>query len=167
MTHDDRMIHRDFVQIGGVELTLVFYLGVVEEISIHPGSRWCLFCSAAQLFNNAGDGDKFNLVRISNQNLIQQCRARGVIVTIDETGHDRHLLGVVHLRVLACKRRHVRRATHCYEAVALDNKRFRPWIARIDRIDLRVKHDQIGFQSWRPCRTYRLWRDRAGYACSQ
>src|SRR5262245_38874635 len=38
MTHDDRVIHRDFVQVGGVEFALVFYLGVVEEISLHPHS---------------------------------------------------------------------------------------------------------------------------------
>ena len=36
MTHDDRVIQGDFVQIGGIELALVFYLGVVEEISVHP-----------------------------------------------------------------------------------------------------------------------------------
>src|SRR5262249_40067688 len=85
MTHDDRMIHRDFVQIGGVEFALVFYLRIVEEISVDPRSGWRFFRARTKLFNNAGDRDKFNLVRISDENFIEQRRSWGVIMAVDET----------------------------------------------------------------------------------
>src|SRR5215510_2827332 len=36
MTHDNGMIHWNFVQIRGVQFALVFYLGVVEEVAFDP-----------------------------------------------------------------------------------------------------------------------------------
>ena len=90
-----------------------------------------------------------------------------MIVAVDEARHDRHLLGIIHLRALARDRPHFRRAPHRNEAVTLDSKRLRPRISRIDGINLRVKDDQIRFQPCRGCRAYRLCSERTGYASSQ
>ena len=55
---------------------LSLHLGVVEEIALDPGARRRLACPRAQLVDDAGDGDELDLVRVADQHLVEQDRAR-------------------------------------------------------------------------------------------
>ena len=101
MLHDDRMLGRHLVEVVHVERPLVLELRVVVEVALDPGARRRLLRLRAQLLDDAGDRDEFDLERIADEHLVEQRRAARVIVAVDEAGHDRHLLRVERLRAFA------------------------------------------------------------------
>ena len=104
MMDDHRMVLRHLVEVVDVELALVLHLGVVEEISLDPSARRRLWRLGAQLVDDAVDGDELDLEGIADEHLVEQHVAAGVIVAVDEAGHDRHLLCVERLRSFAGQR---------------------------------------------------------------
>src|SRR6516225_574211 len=89
-----RMLRRDLIEVVHVELAVVLHLCVVEEVSIDPKTRRSLLGFGAQFFDDAGDCDKLDLIGIPDDDLVEQGVAAGMVVAIDESGDDRHLLGV-------------------------------------------------------------------------
>src|SRR5215467_10511821 len=103
-----------------IQQTLVLHLGVVEEISLHPSGSRRFPCFSAEFVNDAGNRHELDDIRIADENLIQQHVTRGMIVAINESRNDRHLLGVESLRSLADERLDIFGASNCYEPVTLD-----------------------------------------------
>ena len=56
---------------------------------------------AFSLSDDAADADELHFEGIPDQHFVQQHFAAGVVVTVDEPGHDRHALRIECLRVLA------------------------------------------------------------------
>jgi hypothetical protein len=100
MQHSHWMVGRDLVEIVNVERALVLELRVVEEVSLDPRSRRRLACFGAQLVDDAGDRHELDLERIADEHLVEQRRAAGVVVTVDESGHHCHPFGVDRLAAL-------------------------------------------------------------------
>ena len=140
----DRLLFRHLIEVVDVERALVLHLGVVEEESLDPKSGGRLARSGAELVDDAGDGDELDLVRVADEDIVEQDRAGRVIVRIDESGHDRHLLGVEALGLLADERLDVLGASHGDEPAGLDGESFRSRRNRIDRVDLGVENDEVG-----------------------
>src|SRR5581483_8786646 len=97
----DRMLPRDLVQIMNVDLAPVLHLRVIVEISLHPETGWRLLRTSPELLHDAGDGDEFNLVGITDQHIVEEHVASGMIVAINESRDDRHLLRIKALGRLA------------------------------------------------------------------
>src|ERR1700676_1252154 len=119
MMDRDRMVLRYLIEVVNVELPFVLYLGVVEKIPFDPGARRRLVGSRTEFVNDAVDGHELDHVRISDQHLIEQYVARRMIVTVDETWHDRHLLGIQRLSSLADESLDVLGVPHCDEPAGL------------------------------------------------
>ena len=98
MMDADGMFRRDLVEIVNVELAVVLDLRIVEEVAIDPKARGRLLGFGAELVDDAGDGDELDVVGIADEDFVEQDVAAGVIVAIDESRHDRHLLCVEGLR---------------------------------------------------------------------
>ncbi len=127
-----------------VELAVVLHLRVVEEVSIDPKARGRLLGFGAEFIDDAGDGDKLDLIGVADDDLVEQDVAARVIVAIDESGHDRHLLGVEGLRPLADERLGFCCAPNVDEPSTLNGKSLRLRHAGIDGVDLGVEYHQIG-----------------------
>ena len=134
----------------------VLHLGIVEEVAFDPEARRRLAGLGAQLVDDAGDGDELDLVGIADQNLVEQDRARRMVVGVDEPRHHRHLPGIEGLGALADERLDVVGAPHRDEPAGLDGEGLHPRRQRIDRVDLGVEDDEIGLQ-----RGTKLGRDGA------
>ncbi len=144
VTDGDRVFARHLIEVVNVERALVLHLGVVEEKSLDPKAWGRLAGFGAELVDDAGDGHELDLVGISDQDLVEQYRARRMIVGIDEPRHDRHLLGVECLGPLADQRLDVFGAPNRDEPAGLDRECLRLRRKRIDRVDPGVENDEIG-----------------------
>ena len=144
MMHQDRVILRNLIQVVNVELAIILHLGVVEEISVDPIARGRLLRFGAEFVDDAGDGDKLDFEGIADDDVVEQSVAARMIVTIDEPGHDGHLLGVERLGPLADERLNVLIAPYGDEPANLDRECLRLRRAGIDRVDLGVEDDEIG-----------------------
>src|SRR5262249_22170032 len=79
-------------KIVEVEPSVIFHLCVVKEITVDPEFRRCLLHLGAKLFDNASNRDELHLKGIANQDFIKQNLALRMVVAIDKSRHDRHLL---------------------------------------------------------------------------
>ena len=86
MTHRHRMLARHLVQVLDRKRALVLHLGVVEEEALDPEARGRGLGLGAQLLHDAGDGDELDLVRIADDDLVEQDRAGRVVVRVDKPG---------------------------------------------------------------------------------
>jgi hypothetical protein len=127
-----------------VELAVVLHLGVVEEVSVNPKAGGHLLSFGSEFLDDAGDRDKLNLIGIADDDIVEQGVATRVIVAIDESGHDRHLLGVEGPCPLADERLGFCCASNKDEPFALNGKSPRLRHAGIHGIDLGVEYHQIG-----------------------
>ena len=156
MMHHDGMLPRDLVEVVDVELAFVRHLGVVEEVAFHPGAGRGSCGLLPQFFDDAVDGDEFHLERISHQRLIQEYLPFRMIVAVDETRQDRHLLRVEHGCIAARQIADVRVAADGLESSPLDGECLGPRQMIVDGVDPGIDDDQI-----RPIRTgHRLLRPR-------
>ena len=144
MMYAHRMFLRDLVEIVNVQLAIVLHLRVVEEISVDPNARGRLLGFGAELVDDAGDGDELDLIRVADEDFVEQDVAARVIVAIDESGHDGHLLCVEGLRPFADERLGFCCAPYVDEPSALDRESLRLRHAGIDGVDLGVENHQIG-----------------------
>jgi hypothetical protein len=94
VTHRDRVLARDLVEVVDIERALVLHLGVVEEEALDPEARRRRAGALTQLLDDAGDRDELDLIGVADHHVVQQDRAGRVIVGVDEARHDRHLPGV-------------------------------------------------------------------------
>jgi hypothetical protein len=101
MMHAHGMLTRDLIEVMHVKWAIVFYFGVVKKISFDPKSGGSFGGLGTELFDDAGDGDKLDLKGIADDHSVKKDVAFGVVVAIDESGHDGHLLGINRLRALA------------------------------------------------------------------
>src|SRR4029077_19688025 len=108
-----------------------------------PEARGGLLGFGAEFIDDAGDGDKLDLVRIADEDFIEKDVAARVIVTIDETGHDRHLLCVECLRSLADERLGFSCVPDVDEPSTFDGKRLSIRHPGIDGVDLGIEYHQI------------------------
>jgi hypothetical protein len=102
---------------------LSFTLVSSKKYPFHPGSRRRLAGFRAEFFDDAVDGHELDHVGIADQDLVEQDVAGGMIVAVDEPGHDGHLLGVERLGPFADQRLDVRGAPHGEESAALHRER--------------------------------------------
>ena len=93
------------------------------------------------------DRDELDFERIADQHLVEQRRAPGVVVRVDEAGDDGHPPGVERLRALADQRPHVGAAADRGEPGAGDGERLGARARAVYRVDLRVVDDQVGVES--------------------
>src|SRR5215468_8783925 len=84
-----------------IELALVLNFRIIEELAIHPVSSWCLLRVCAQLLDDAIDGDELDLKGIADRSVVQHLLADGVVVTVDESRDNGHLLRVERFGALA------------------------------------------------------------------
>ena len=98
----------------------------------------------AQLADDASDADELDLERISDQHLVEQGLAAGVIVTVDESGDDGHPLRIEHLRVLPRRVAYVAAAADGSKAAGLDRESLGAGRARIHRVNLGVDDHHVG-----------------------
>src|SRR5215472_3097919 len=94
MMHAYRMLGRDLVQVVHVELAVVLHLRIVEEVSIDPKARRSLLSLGTELINDAGNRDKLDLKRVSNNDVVEHGVTARMIVAVDKSRHDRHLLRI-------------------------------------------------------------------------
>src|SRR5215469_12861276 len=94
MMHTYRVLLRDLVKVVHIKWALVLYLCIVEEISFDPKSYRCLLGFRAELIRDAGDSDELHLEGIGNNRFVKQNVAIGMIVAIDESRYDCHLVRV-------------------------------------------------------------------------
>src|SRR5262249_55358016 len=150
MTHDDGMFRRYFVEVGSVEVKLVFHLRVIEEISFDPHTSRRFAGSRAELLDDTGDGDELDLERIADQDFVEQGVARRVIVAIDKAGHDGHLFCIKYLCVFPRERFDLMVASNEDEPAGADRERRGPrW--RVHRVYLCVDDHEVGvlsFEEW-------------------
>ena len=138
------MIARHLVEVVNAERALVLHFGVVEEKPLDPEACGRLACLSAKLFDNAGDRDELDLVGISDDDLIKQDRPGGVIMCVDEAGHDRQLTSIKCLRPRANQGLDLVGTSHRDKPVGFDRKGLRSRREWIDSVDLRVEHHEIG-----------------------
>lgn len=137
------MISRNLVEIVPVELPLVLHFGVIEEISIDPKARRSFLSLRAEFICDAGNGDKLYLIRIAYDDLVKQNVSRCVIMAVNESGDDRHLLCIERPRSLAAEYFCSCGAPHKDESPALHRKCLRFRHTCIDGVHLSVVYDQI------------------------
>jgi hypothetical protein len=160
MVDDDRVLRRDLIEVLRVQRAIVLQLGIVEEIALNPGARRRRLGSGAQLIDDALNGDELDVVRVAYKHVIEQPLAAPMIVRVDESRHDRHLLGVVHLNLFANESSDLFAASHRDEPATLDRKRLRLRLAGIDRVYLGVEDDEIGSKVTRCVFTVTLYPSR-------
>src|SRR5438552_9202404 len=141
--HDYGMFRRHEVQVADVERTLILELRVVEEVSLDPRPCRSDASLRAQLLDDAGNGDEFDLEGIADEDFIEERRPTRMAVAVDEARHDRHLLRVERLRAAADESSDVGRAPDGDDAGRLHRERFRARKCGVHRIDLRIEHDEI------------------------
>src|SRR5262249_22072562 len=122
------------------------YLGVVEEIALHPKTGRRFPGPRTELLDDAGDSDELDLVGIADQDLVEQYRARRMIMCVDEPRHNRHLPGIECLRPLADQRLDVLGVPHGDKPAGFGGECLRPRLERIDRVDRAVENDEIGLR---------------------
>ncbi len=144
MVDHNRVVLRNLIKVVNIKLAIVFHFCVVEEKSFDPSARRCIFGFRAEFVDDTGDRHKFDHIGIADQDVVEQYVAGSMIVTIDETGHDCHLLGVEGLRPFADERLHVFGAPDRGEPAGFDRERLCLGRAGIDRVNLGVEDDQIG-----------------------
>src|ERR1700683_654642 len=165
MMHGHRQIARDLIEIMYVELALVLHLGVVEEESLDPRVRRGLLRLCLELIDNAGNRDEFDLIGISDQNLVQQSIAGCVVVAIDETGYDRHAFGIDGPGLFADVTANLGIAAERDESAASDRERRSRRHYRIERVYPGIQHHQVRFATLSQNRPRGVW-PYAG-ACSE
>src|SRR5947207_15370098 len=101
MMNDDRVLGRHEVQVAGVERTLILELRVVEEVPLDPRPCRSDTRLRAQLLDDAGNGNEFDLEGIADEKLVEQRRPTRMVVAVDEARHDRHPLCIERLRTAA------------------------------------------------------------------
>ena len=144
MTDRDWVVTRDLVEVMNVERAFVLYFCVVKEEALDPGTCGRFARPRPQLVDDAGNGHELDLVGIADDDLVEQNRTGRVIVGIDESGHDCHLLGIKDLRSRADERPDILGTAHGDEPAGPDGESLRPRHKGIDRVDLGVEHDEIG-----------------------
>jgi hypothetical protein len=143
------MLSRYFVEIADVQLALVLHLGVVEEVALHPRASRRLLCLRAKLLDDAGDGDELDLERIADEHFVEEHVTAGLVMTIGEARHDRHLLRVDRPRIFAGQAFDLVVRPHGNEPAVLHRERDGLRHARIDRVHVRVHDDEIGIAGLR------------------
>ena len=93
------MLARHLIEVVNRKRALVLHLGVVEEEALDPEAGRRRARPFLELVDDAGNAHELDLVRIADDDVVQQDRAGGVIVGVDAARHDRHLLGINNLRV--------------------------------------------------------------------
>src|SRR5215469_1599334 len=144
-----RMLDRHLIEIVQIELAILLYFGVVEKESFDPESCRCFLSFCAEFVDDAGERYKLDLKGIANDHLIEKNVAPGVIVTIDEPGHNRHLLGIERASAFANECPSFRCVPHIKEARALHGECLRLGHIGINRIDLSVEHHKISMMGIR------------------
>ena len=144
MVDHHRVITRDVVEVVNIKLAIIFYLRVIKEISIYPEARRRFFSFCTELVNDTGDGDEFDRVRIADQDLVQQGVAGSMIVAINESGHDCHLLRIEGYSPFPDETPGFCTAADSYEAAAPDGEGFDPGILGIHGVNLGVEDNQVG-----------------------
>src|SRR5215831_1713751 len=139
----DWMILRHLVEVIYVELAIVLNFGVIEEVPVDPKIRRSLRGFRTKLVDDAGDSDKLDLIRIADEDFVKQDVAASVVMAINETGHDRHLLCIETLRAFADETFGLVSAPHEEESSAPDRKSFSIRHAGIDGVDLGVEYHQV------------------------
>src|SRR5215467_7931108 len=94
MMDTHRMLGRHLIEIVQIELAVILHFGVVEKESFDPETGRRLLSFGAEFVDDAANGHKLDFKRIANDYLVEKNVAPGVIVAIDESGHDCHLLGI-------------------------------------------------------------------------
>ena len=140
----DRMPCGHLVQVMDIQDASVTDLGIVEELPFDPRAWRSLFSPLLELFHDTVDRDELDLEWITNQHAVQEGFALGVVVTIDETRNDGHLLRVKNRRITAGEISDVGIAADRLESASLNGKRLRAWQLGIDRVDIRIDDDDVG-----------------------
>src|SRR5580704_3591295 len=141
MMDHDRMFLRDLVQVVHVELAIVLYLSVIKEVTIDPKPRGRLPGFCAEFIDDAGDGDKLDLVGVADDDFVEENVSARMIMTIDKSGHDGHLFSIVGLCPPADERLRFCCAPHVHESSTLNGKSLRLRHAGIDGVDFGVEYD--------------------------
>jgi len=107
-----------------------------------------------ELVDDALDRDELHFERIADQHLVEEGGAAGVVVTIDEAGHDGHLPGVEGLGPFADEPADVGAASDSDEATALQRECLGARRGGVHRVDAGVKDHEVGVADGRrqpPC----------------
>ncbi len=144
MVDRDREVLRYLIEVMNVELAIVFYLGIVEEIAFDPSARRRLAGLRAEFVDDAGDGHELDFVGIADDDVVEQGVAGRVIMAVDESGHDGHLPGVERLGALGDEPLDIGVAADGGESAGLDCECLRFRRAGIDRVDFGVEDHEIG-----------------------
>ena len=143
VAHHHGMVLRHLVQVLHVQAARIFHLGVVEEVAVHPRAGWHLLGARLQLADDAEDAHELHFEGIADQHVVEQRFAAGVVVAVDEAGHDGESLGIEGLRAWAGQVPDVAGAAHGSEAAAGDGERLGAGGARVHGVDRGIDHDQV------------------------
>ena len=124
-----------------IELAVVLHLCVVEEVSIDPKASGRLLGLGAEFIDDAGDGYKLDLIGVADEDFVEQSVAARVIVAIDKSGHDGHLLCIEGLRFPTDERLSFCCTPLVEESSTFNSKSLRLRHAGIDGVDLGVEYD--------------------------
>ena len=166
----DWVFARYQVEVVDVKRALILDLGVVKEESLDPESARGLPRPRAELVDDAGDGNEFNIVRIPTGFAVKKRVPWCVILCVDEAEHDTVICSASTFWVRGpISQPDLFAASDRNEAIGLYGESFGLRRDRIDGVSPGVENYQIGFlrgncsESLTPSR---LGDDGCGHACT-